>query len=541
MSKRLTYIAALILSAATVISTGTKATAQKKKADFVTHISFDIKHSDAVDEMIYGQMLEDCNDSVIYGGLVDRNGNENPAVRNLLQALDIPVMRWPAGTYIHEYHWKNGIGPKEHRPTVAMKCWGGTDPNTFGTDEFLQWCEKMGVPAYINFNMSNSLQYGGTIGEAIDWMDYTMGNSAETMGKLRARNGRKEPYAVPFWCIGNENYGSYGVHRGETATEYSSRLNRWARAIKASYPNASLLGIGHTYEWNDTVLARNGQLVDFLTLHYYLGARVKDGRLVDEDLTLFAPAKVEANIERCIPQLDKANLAMGRLADPIRYSVDEWNNRHAVYDGKEWRFSRKDPRCQFDAACVAGMLNVFIRQSRAVGMANYIFPVNGHGLVKTVGCNDAFRTSVYHVFNLYRHLMKGKAVSTNVLGPMATVDYSKLLVEGDMNKDVENIRKQLPYIDCAAVLSEDGAVRLALVNRSSRQKLRADIKLGNWHVRRLWRIESDDINASNTASDRNRILPSTQTYKNANTDNDFKLHIKPCGVVIVEFSASTAR
>lgn len=523
------------------MNAGFRSMAQKVKAESVTQISFDVRHGISVDEMIYGQMLEDCNDSVIYGGLVDRNGKENPAVRNLLQALDIPVMRWPAGTYIHEYHWKNGVGPKEHRPAVSMECWGGTDPNTFGTDEFLQWCEKMNVPAYINFNMSNSLQYGGSIGEALDWMDYAMGGTAETMGKLRNKNGRKEPYAVPFWCIGNENYGSYGVHRGETASVYSSRLNRWAQAIKASYPNVSLLGIGHTYEWNDTVLAQNGQLVDFLTLHYYLGARVKDGRLVDEELTLFAPAKVEANIERSIPQLDKANLAKGRLANPIRYSVDEWNNRHAVFDGKDWRFSRKDPRCQFDAACVAAMLNVFIRQCRAVGMANYIFPVNGHGLVKTVGDNDAFRTPVYYVFDLYRHLMKGKAISTSVSGAMATVDYSRLLVEGDMNKDVEKIKKQLPYIDCAAVLSEDGTVRMALVNRSANQTLHANIAMDDWCARRIWRIESEDINASNTSSNRDRILPTTQTYKYAKTGGKFKLLIKPCGVVIVELSAIAGR
>lgn len=534
MSKTILRVAILLYSAVSAAGVCHKAAAQKVKV--ATQISFDVKSAVNVDPMIYGQMLEDCNDSVIYGGLVDRNGRENPAVRNLLRALDIPVMRWPAGTYIHEYHWKNGIGPKERRPTVAMKCWGGTDPNSFGTDEFLQWCEKMGIPAYINFNMSNSLQYGGSIGEAIDWMDYAMGNTVEAMGKLRAANGRAKPYAVPYWCIGNENYGSYGVHRGETASAYSSRLNRWAQAIKSSYPNASLLGIGHTYEWNDTVLARNGQLVDFLTLHYYLGARVKEGRLVDGELTLFAPAKVEANIERSIPQLRKANLTNGRLGNPIRYSVDEWNNRHSVFDGKEWRFSRKDPRCQFDAACVAGMLNVFIRQCGAVGMANYIFPVNGHGLVKTVGDSDAFRTPVYYVFDLYRHLMKGRAITASVFGPMATVDYSKLLVEGDMNKDVEKIKRQLPYIDCAAVLSEDGAVRVALVNRSVSRTLSADIKIGDRRVNRVWRIESDDINASNSPSDRNRVVSKIKTYKKAKSAGSCNLSIKPCGVVIVELS-----
>ena len=534
--KRNTFVNALVTTVAIVTSIPSVAKMQKDNINEVTRISFSLTSIGSINPMIYGQMLEDCNDSVIYGGLVDHEGKENLAVRDLLLPLDIPVMRWPAGTYIHEYHWKNGIGPKENRPVTPMKCWGGTDPNTFGTDEFLQWCERMDIPAYINFNMTNNTKYGGSIGEAIDWMDYVMADTTEVMGKLRVMNGRVKPYAVPYWCIGNENYGSYGVHRGETASEYSSRLNRWARTIKTSYPNVSLLGIGHLYEWNDTVLKQNGQLVDYLTLHYYLSSRVKDGRLIDEATTLFAPAKVEANIERSIPQLEKANIASGRLANPVRYSVDEWNSRHSVFDGKDWNFTRKDPRRQFDVATIAGMLNVFIRQSHVVGMANYIFPVNGHGLVKTVGDKDAFRTPAYYVFDLYRHLMKGDAITVNVLGPQKNIDFSKLRVEGDMNKDVENIKKQLPYIDCAAVLADDGTVRMALINRSANSALSTMINLGDWGVSRVWRIESDDINTFNTSQNRKRIVPRTKKYDNTKNADNFVLKIKPCGVVIVELS-----
>jgi alpha-L-arabinofuranosidase len=81
----------------------------------VVHISIPDR-LEAIDPMIYGQMLEDCNDSVIYGGLIRGDGTEHPVVNELLKPLNMPIVRWPAGTYIHEYNWENGIGPKESRP-----------------------------------------------------------------------------------------------------------------------------------------------------------------------------------------------------------------------------------------------------------------------------------------------------------------------------------------------------------------------------------------------------------------------------------------
>ncbi|MDO4556238.1 MAG: hypothetical protein Q4B70_14020, partial [Lachnospiraceae bacterium] len=81
----------------------------------------------SIDPMIYGQMLEDCNDKIIYGGLINKNGTENSKVNELLKPLDMPVMRWPGGTYVHEYDWKKGIGPKEERPVVDEFAWKGIE------------------------------------------------------------------------------------------------------------------------------------------------------------------------------------------------------------------------------------------------------------------------------------------------------------------------------------------------------------------------------------------------------------------------------
>lgn len=184
----------------------------------VTTVRIDIPDSPVqIDPMIYGQMLENVNDSMIYGGVTDLQGNVRAHLVPHLSELRIPVMRWPGGSVVHEYHWENGIGPRGQRPTAPNVEWGGVENYQFGTDEFLQWCEEIGTLPYINFNMSNHPQYKGTLGEALTWIEYVNGSEETPYGKLRAANGRKEPYQVQYWGLGNENYLSTlgGVHAKE--------------------------------------------------------------------------------------------------------------------------------------------------------------------------------------------------------------------------------------------------------------------------------------------------------------------------------------
>lgn len=96
----------------------------------------------------YGQFAEHLG-TCIYGGLWV---GENSAIPNTdgyrndvlqaLKALKIPVLRWPGGCFADEYHWMDGIGPKENRPRMVNNNWGGTvEDNSFGTHEFLNLCE----------------------------------------------------------------------------------------------------------------------------------------------------------------------------------------------------------------------------------------------------------------------------------------------------------------------------------------------------------------------------------------------------------------
>ena len=487
-----------------------------------------------VDPMIYGEMLEDCNDQIIYGGVVDADGGARPQVDALIRPLQIPVVRWPGGTYVKEYHWKKAIGPLDQRPVTEDYAWKGKDNNRFGTDEFLRWCKTVGTQAYINFNMGNQVPYGGTLQEALDWVEYVNGSTETPYGKKRAENGHAAPYQVKYWGLGNENYGSYGRHDKETDTVYAEKLSRWASAIGSAHPDLKLLAVGYTQDWDQTVLEKAGNWVDFLTQHYYVTSRIKDGRVQTPLNSLFAPAKMEAHLQMLTPLFKKVNAQLGRTADPIRISIDEWDNRHSNFDGKKYRFNRHDPRNQFDAAVVASMLNVFIRQSPLVGMTNYIFPVNGHGLIRTVGDTGAFKSAIYPVFFKYRQWMTGNKLGVSVKGPGVLASDLKFFLSGDATEADLNAQ-QLSFIDASATQGSDGTLTIALVNRNPDAAEAVTLAVPEGYTATAhWTLESDDINRANTATERNNVYPTEGKINHPETP--LKVTLRPCGVQLTRFN-----
>jgi alpha-N-arabinofuranosidase len=503
--------------------------AMPKGSKETTQVAISIPDKPAsINPMIYGQMFEDCNDQVIYGGIVGKNGEARPHIDEMLKPLRIPIMRWPAGTFIHEYHWERGIGPLDQRPVVEVTCWGGVENHRFGTDEFLRWCDKMGIESYINLNMANHPE-GGTIEEALNWIEYTNGSQDTPYGKKRAKNGHPDPYGVRYWCIGNENWGSFGVHTKESAAEYADRLHQWASAIRKKHNDLKLLAVGHTYDWDKTVLEQNGTLIDILTQHYYVHTPVKNDSIVEPMNSLFAPAKMEAHLVKLGALLDEVNAGLGRQANPITLSIDEWNNRHQVFDGEQFKFTRNDLRRQFDVTVTAGMLNAFIRQCTTIGMANYIFPVNGHGLIRTVGDDDAFRTPLYYLFELYRKMMTGKRLDVAIDGPGVPASDLKLSIHGDAS-EMEPGNQNLPFIDGAAVLADDGSIHIAVINRSPDTPRVVKFSFPNNYIPiKKWEITHSDLNAYNSADDRDEIIPQEEAL----TPKRTSFNIPPCGWMLI--------
>ena len=496
-----------------------------------TQILIDNLSSQAcIDPMIYGQMLEDCNDNVVYGGVVSKEGVENAAVAKKLSALQIPVMRWPAGTAIYDYEWQKGVGPI--RTAVKEKIWGGYEYYTFGTDEFISWCRKMNTEPYINIPMGNNNTFSHSLKDALDWVKYVNDTADSPMGALRARNGHESPYGVKYWCLGNENYLGNVFHSSESAETYAAMFKDYASAIKRLFPDVRLLGVGHTGSWNKTVVSGCGEYLDFMTLHFYLNAKVDGSVLTEPEKTLFAPEKVEANIRLYARDLEEYNKSMGRTRNPIRFSVDEWNCRHSVRKGNGYSFTRKDARRLYDAAAIASMLNVFIHTSPNVGMANYIFPVNGHGLLKTVGEQDAYETPAYYVFDLYRRFMKGCAVGGSVSGPgLKDVNLTGLNLSGDADAALRNVTGDFCFVGCAAAVDGEGRLAVAMVNRSydtpQRVALHVEGSVDEYEVVEAWSVSHTDVCAENTPENRHNVKASRVTVVN-NT-----IELNPCAVAVV--------
>ena len=262
-------------------------------------------------------------------------------------------------------------------------------------------------------------------------------------------------------------------------------------------------------------------------------ARVRERVLENPQNTLFAAEKVEANIRRYADELQGYNDSMGRSATPIRMSIDEWNCRHSVWNGSGYSFTRKDARRLYDAAAIAAMLNAFIHTSPHLGMANYIFPVNGHGLLKTVGGQDAYETPAYYVFDLYRRFMKGSAVGVNVTGPgQKAVNLSSLSVEGDCDTALRGVTKDFCYVGCAAAVDDEGRVAVALVNRSYDTPQRVSLSVKGegsiYEVAEAWSVTSSDVLAENTAESRDAVVPQSITLSAGGT-----LVLAPCAVAVV--------
>ena len=123
-----------------------------------------------------------------------------------LKELEIPVLRWPGGCFADEYHWKDGIGPKETRKRMVNTHWGGVvEDNSFGTHEYMELCRQLGCKTYINGNVGS-----GTVQEMSEWVEYMTFKGISPMADLRAKNGHPDPWKIDYFGVGNENWGCGG-------------------------------------------------------------------------------------------------------------------------------------------------------------------------------------------------------------------------------------------------------------------------------------------------------------------------------------------
>ena len=199
----------------------------------------------------------------------DHIGGADPDVVRLLKEAHLPLLRWPGGNFVSAYHWQDGVGPVEGRPTLPNYAWGGVEPNTFGTDEFIGFCRAVGCEPMICVNGGT-----GTPEEAARWVEYCNGPPASPMGARRAANGHPGAYNVRHWEVGNELWGRWQAH-WTTASGYVDRYQRFAQAMLKADPTIELAACGAPVmwgkAWNDTLIAGLGAPLHSITDHPLIG------------------------------------------------------------------------------------------------------------------------------------------------------------------------------------------------------------------------------------------------------------------------------
>jgi len=302
----------------------------------------------------------------------------------LLKELDSPVYRWPGGNFVSGYDWKDGIGERDRRPPRKNPAWTGIEHNDFGLDEFMVFCRELDTEPYIAVNSGL-----GEAQSAVDELEYVNGGPDTAMGRLRAENGHQEPYGVRWWGIGNEMYGNWQLGH-MPLEEYVKKHNTFAEAMRAADPSITLVGVGRTGKWSETMLTHCADHMDFLSEHFYCQKGKDVVRHVEQ---------IARNVRRKAEKHRGYHRSIESLASKdIRIAMDEWNYWYGpqVYGEIGVRYFLKD------ALGVAAGMHEYARNTDVIFMANYAQTVNVIGCIKTTTTDAAFATTGL-VLKLYRN------------------------------------------------------------------------------------------------------------------------------------------
>ena len=205
-----------------------------------------------IDRNIFGGFVEHLG-RCVYGGIYEPGSPRSDAdgfrtdVLEAARRLGISNVRYPGGNFASAYRWMDGVGPPEERATRYDPAWDSIEPNTFGTNEFIAWCRRLGAEPYLVVNCGD-----GDLREARDWVEYCNGARPTTLTRLRERHGFPAPHGVRYWGVGNEVDGAWQVGF-KTPAEYArsylefAKVMRWADPRSSSWRRPSRIGTGRSW------------------------------------------------------------------------------------------------------------------------------------------------------------------------------------------------------------------------------------------------------------------------------------------------------
>lgn len=405
-----------------------------------------------INRNIYGHFAEHLGHCIYDGFYVgdtssipNTNGVRNDII-DALKKLKIPNLRWPGGCFADTYHWKDGIGPKDKRPTMVNKWWGGvTEDNSFGTHDFLNMCELLGTEPYLSGNVGS-----GTVQELADWVQYTNFNGKSPMSDLRKQNGKDTPWKVKFWGIGNEAWGCGGNMKPEY---YADEYRKYATFISDWENTGGLMRIASgasdaDYNWTETLMKNIPlNMLGGVAMHHYsvTGWNTKGPAVEFTEQqyfnTMTEALKMDSLVTNHAAVMDKYD-----PKQKVALVVDEWGGWYDVEKGTNPGFLYQQNTIR-DAMIAGVTLNIFNNHADRVRMANLAQCVNVLQAVILTNKEKMILTPTYHVMEMYNVHQDATLLPLKVKGN----DY---ILEG----------KKLPAVSASASKDKMGVIHVSLVN-----------------------------------------------------------------------------
>ncbi len=470
----------------------------------------------ATDRRLFGAFVEHLG-RCVYGGIFEPGHPEadqrgfRKDVLALVRELAPTIIRYPGGNFVSGYHWEDGVGPVGQRPRRLDLAWLSTEPNTFGTNEFIDWCQAAEVEPMLAVNL-------GTRGPdaARNLVEYCNHPGGTALSDRRRSHGYEQPHGIKFWCLGNEMDGPWQMG-AKTPSEYGRIAIEAAKMMRWVDPTIELAACGSSGRtmptfgvWEDVVLEHCFEQVEYISLHTYLNDYAGDPAafLASADL-------IDSFIDEVVAIAD-AVAARRRSSRRIMLSFDEWNvwyrTRRRQQDRTRPGWPVAPPILEevytlqdalvFGGACIA-LLNHAdrVKAGCLAQLVNVIAPI----MTETSG--PAWRQTIFFPFAQFSNFGRGRVLRTQIDCPGYAARYYDPRGADDHYYPLPAV----PFLKLAAVHDEaNGALTLFALNRSLDQELPLDLSAKGFQglaLEQALELRDDDLGASNTGSDPDRVRP----------------------------------
>ncbi|AKR55924.1 Alpha-N-arabinofuranosidase [Devosia sp. H5989] len=477
------------------------------KATVTAHKDYAISR---IDDRVYGAFLEHLG-RAIYTGIyepdhptADKNGMRGD-VAKLVKDLNVPMVRYPGGNFVSAYNWEDGIGPREERPVRLDLAWHTSESNAVGIHEFADWCDTVGTQMMLAVNLGSR-----GLDAARNFVEYVNHPGGSYWSDQRIKNGRKDPWDVKLWCLGNEMDGPWQVGH-KSADEYGHLANETAKALRAFDKSLELIVCGSSNakmpsypQWEATVLDHTYDAIDYISLHMYFANREKN---TPNYLALSVELENYINSVAGVIQFIKAKK---RSKKDVYISFDEWNvwyhsnqqDRKILEGNDGWPHAPallEDVYNFEDVLQVGLILNAFIRRADVVKIACIAQLVNVIAPIMTDPKGAAWRQTIYYPY--YFASIYGRGTALN-------------LVVNSPTYDADNV-KGVPFADVTGVHNEDeGTLTFFAVNRNGKEAVDLEIALegfGDATIIDHQVMTHANLEAVNTAKNPDEVVPAKGT------------------------------